>query len=154
MDEVPLLQRLADIDEIRQLKARRIRAIDTKDWATYEAVHAPDHYSQNDGERRWDGAKANTDRLADLFVGVQTIHHVHTAEIELTSPASATGIWAMEDYLYWKQGGDDHWLHGFGFYYETYRKQEGLWLFTSRRLKRTRVMTSPGAALGQHDRSA
>lgn len=152
MDEISEVRRLADLDAIRQLKARRIRAIDTKDWATYEAVHAPDHYSHNDGEPRWDGAKANTDRLALLFEGVQTIHHVHTAEIELTSPTTATGIWAMEDYLYWKQGGEDHWLHGFGFYYETYEKREGQWLFTSRKLRRTRVMTSAGAALGQHDR--
>jgi len=152
MDEISEVRRLADLDAIRQLKARRIRAIDTKDWATYEAVHAPDHYSHNDGEPRWDGAKANTDRLALLFEGVQTIHHVHTAEIELTSPTTATGIWAMEDYLYWKQGGEDHWLHGFGFYYETYENRDGQWLFTSRRLKRTRVMTSAGAALGQHDR--
>jgi hypothetical protein len=154
MGEISDLQRLSDLDAIRQLKARRIRAIDTQDWALYEAVHAPDHYSHNDGEPRWDGAKANTDRLAALFVGVQTIHHVHTAEIELTSPTTATGIWAMEDYLYWQQQGVDHWLHGFGFYHETYAKRDGRWLFTSRRLQRTRVMTSEGAQLGQHDRPA
>lgn len=154
MDGNAQLQRLMDLDAIRQLEARRIRAIDMKDWAMYEAVHAPDHYSHNDGEQRWDGAKANTDRLAALFIGVQTIHHVHTAEIDFTSTDCATGIWAMEDYLYWKQNGEDHWLHGFGFYHETYRKQAGQWLFTSRKLRRTHVMTSAGAALGKHDRSA
>jgi hypothetical protein len=152
LNDVSMLQRLVDLEDIRRLEAQRIRAIDTQDWAAYEAVHAPEHYSHNDGEPRWDGAKANTDRLAALFQGVQTVHHVHTAELELTSPTTASGIWAMEDYLYWKQGGADHWLHGFGFYHETYRKEGDAWLFTSRRLRRTRVMTSPGARLGEHDR--
>lgn len=149
MSDASTLQQLIELEAIRHLKARRIRAIDTKDWATYEALHAPDHYSHNDGEKRWDGAKANTDRLALLFAHVDTVHHVHTPELTLTSPTSATGIWALEDHLYWAQEDGDHWVHGFGFYHETYEKRDGRWLFTSRRLKRTRVMTSPGADLAK-----
>ena len=139
------LQRLIDLEAIRHLKARRIRALDTKDWATYEALHAPDHYSHNDGEPRWDGAKANTARVAKQLQDAITVHHAHTPEIELTSATTATGIWAMEDHIYWSRDGADHWLHGFGFYHETYEKRDGQWLFTSRRLRRTHVMTSPGA---------
>lgn len=142
------LQRLIDLEAIRHLKARRIRALDTKDWATYEALHAAEHYSHNDGEQRWDGAKANTARVARLLHDAITVHHAHTPEIEFTSATTAIGIWAMEDNIYWKQDGTDHWLRGFGFYHETYAKRDGRWLFTSRQLKRTHVITSPGAMLG------
>lgn len=148
MTELNDLQRLVELEAIRHLKARRIRALDTKDWATYEALHAPDHYSHNDGEQRWDGAKANTARVAAQLDDCETVHHAHTPEIILTSPTSATGIWAMEDHIYWKQDAEDHWLHGFGFYHETYEKRDGQWLFTSRQLRRTKVMTSPGALTG------
>jgi hypothetical protein len=148
MTELSDVQRLTELEAIRHLKARRIRALDTKDWATYEALHAPDHYSHNDGEQRWDGAKANTARVAVLLADAITVHHAHTPEITLTSSTSATGIWAMEDNIYWQQDGEDHWLRGFGFYHETYEKRDGQWLFTSRQLKRSHVMTSPGAMLG------
>lgn len=148
MTELSDLQRLIELEAIRHLKARRIRALDTKDWATYEALHAPDHYSHNDGEQRWDGARANTARVAALLDDCVTVHHAHTPEINLTSPTSATGVWAMEDYIYWTQADGDHSLHGFGFYHETYEKRGGQWLFTSRQLKRTKVITTPGAMLG------
>ncbi|TAK99659.1 MAG: nuclear transport factor 2 family protein [Rhodospirillaceae bacterium] len=77
--------------------------------------------------------------------GVTTIHHSHTPDINIQSSDKATGIWAMEDMLYWMQGGEEHWLHGFGFYHETYEKRNGKWVFTNRRLKRISVKTSPGA---------
>ena len=150
MAELSDLERLIAIEEIRQLKARRIRALDTKDWATYEALHAPDHVSENEGERRWEGAKANTARLAEIQKDKVSCHHVHSAEINLLSPKSATGIWAMEDWIWWKQGEEDHWMHGFGFYHETYEKRDGRWVFTSRRLKRLKVETSPGAMIGDY----
>lgn len=146
------LERLIALEEIRTLKARRIQALDTKDWATYEALHAPDHVSDNEGEEKWVGAKANTERLAKMHkeIGIVSVHHVHTPDITFQSPTSAAGIWAMEDYLYWMQGEEEHWLHGFGFYHETYEKRGGQWVFTSRRLKRIKVILSPGAILGSY----
>ena len=144
------LERLEAIDAIKRLKARRVRALDGKDWATYEALHAPDHVSSNDNEPRWVGSKANTERLAKLLTAdITTVHHAHTPEIELIDATHATGIWAMEDWLFWKQGGEDHWLHGWGHYHETYERRDGVWLFTNRSLRRIRVETSPGAKLGQ-----
>jgi hypothetical protein len=54
----------------------------------------------------------------------------------------------MEDNLYWMQGDQEHWLHGFGFYHETYEKRNGQWVFTTRKLKRITVKMSPGAVFG------
>lgn len=142
------LEKLVAIEEIKNLKARRIRAMDEKNWALYEALHAPDHVSDTYGGQPAVGAKSNTERLAKTLEGIVSVHHAHTPEIEITSPTTATGVWAMEDNLFWTQGDEDHWLHGFGHYHERYEKRDGQWVYVYRRLTRLRVTTSPGARLG------
>ncbi|HEX7876777.1 MAG TPA: hypothetical protein VF489_09365 [Sphingobium sp.] len=47
-EEFTGVERLAALHEIKLLKARRDRAADTKDWALYESLHAPDHHSWNE----------------------------------------------------------------------------------------------------------
>ena len=150
MNDLSETQILFEIEAIRKLKARQSRAIDVKDWATYEAVHAADHVSDVDGDEPWVGAKENTERLAKLHreLGIVSVHHAHSPQIELLSPIRAAGIWAMECYLFWHQGEEEHHIHAFGFYHETYEKRDGTWLFTSRRLERTRVTQTPGAIFG------
>ena len=54
----------------------------------------------------------------------------------------AKGIWGMEDLIFDSET-EELLIHGFGFYHETYEKQNGKWLFTSRQLKRTLVREKP-----------
>ena len=146
MNAMTDLERLLALEEIKTLKARRDRAVDTKDWDTYLALHAPDHESHNDGFDHWKSAEemiANVRKL--LPEGKISVHHSHTPEISFESPTKAKGIWAMEDNIFWKEDGEQHWLHGFGFYHETYEKRGDKWLFTRRQLKRTHVITSADA---------
>ena len=63
-----------------------------------------------------------------------TMHHCHTPEITLTSPVTATGIWAMEDWIIFGNGNE---LHGAGHYHETYEKQDGTWRIKTLHLTRT-----------------
>jgi hypothetical protein len=149
MKDLSDLERLVAIEAIKNLKARRDRAVDTQDWVTYEALHAPDHYSHNEGFDRWNGAAEMVANVRRLMEGVTSVHHSHTPDITFESPTRATGVWGMEDNLFWKQGNEDHWLRGFGFYHETYEKRDGKWVFTSRMLKRTHVQTSRGALFGE-----
>lgn len=142
------LERLVAIEDIRNLKARRIRAMDEKRWADYEAMHAPDHVSDSYGGEPAIGAAENTRRLAQVLGHITSVHHAHTPEITITSPTTAEGVWAMEDMLFWKQGSEDHWLRGYGHYHEKYRKGPDGWRFVYRKLTRIRVDTSPGAQLG------
>lgn len=141
---------LAALEEIKALKARRDYVLDTKDWAAYEALHAADHYSHNDGYEREEGAAHLTAQVRQRLDPIVTVHHSHSPVITFQSPDEATGIWGMEDNLYWKQGDEDHWLHGTGFYHETYGRRDGRWVFTSRRLQRITVRTSPDALVGPH----
>jgi hypothetical protein len=80
------------------------------------------------------------------MANVTTVHHCHTPVIEFQDCNNATGVWAMEDNLFWYRDGEKQWLRGFGFYYETYvRGQDGKWRFSYRKLERTHAETSPGA---------
>jgi hypothetical protein len=141
MDEIT---KLIEIEAIKQLKARRVRSLDSKDWATYESLHAPEHISYGFGGAPAVGPKQMMQRLLGAVGEVNTVHMVHTPEITITSATTAEGKWLLEDVLHWMQGDEEHWFRGFGHYDETYVKRDGKWYFTSRRLKRLHTETSPG----------
>ena len=138
-------EKLLALEEIQLLKARRDRAADTKDWALYESLHAPDHVSENGDYGRWTSAGEMIANVAKSMEHLTTMHHSHTPEIEFESATTARGIWAMEGMSFWKQDGQDHWFQAFGHYFESYEKCEGRWLFTSRALKYYFTRKSPGA---------
>lgn len=139
------LQRLIALEDIKALMARRVRALDARDWDAYRACHADDHVSYG----ITGGPSAGLDRMMDDLLkaldGIRTIHQVHSPDISLLSPTEAKGNWALEDWLFWMQGDDEHWLHGWGYYDDTYGLRDGQWLFTSRRLSRLRLEHSPGS---------
>jgi hypothetical protein len=61
-------------------------------------------------------------------------------EIELTSPTTATGIWALNDIVIWPDGTR---LTGYGHYHETYEKAAGDWKITSSKLTRLHADIHP-----------
>ena len=65
-------------EEIRLLKARRDRFVDTKDWEALEALHAPDHHSYNDDYAPWETAAEMITNVRVIMAGLRTAHHSHT----------------------------------------------------------------------------
>jgi hypothetical protein len=147
MDQMSDLERLVAIEEIKQLKSRRDRAVDLKDWEMLEALHAPDHRSHAEGMPPWNSAAEMIENVRASLEGLTSVHQCHTPDITFESPTRANGVWAMEDYLSWKQGEEEHWLRGYGFYEETYEKRDGRWVYVWRRLRRLKVDMSPGGVL-------
>lgn len=155
-----LAGQLADVEAIKRLFAARLRCMDTKQWDLYASFHTDDIVSQSwgglpadkqpstDGEsNRVVGGEALTRAISGLLDGpvfVTTVHHAHCPEIALTSPTTATGIWSMEDKLWWSDEDTEHHLHGYGHYHEEYRKVDGEWLISYRKLTRLRVDETPG----------
>jgi uncharacterized protein (TIGR02246 family) len=133
-----------DVEEIRKLKARYFRALDTKDWDLYEAGFAPDVVVDltRAGGQRFEGRDAFM-AYARAMTIVQSVHHGHMPEIELTGPQSASGVWAMEDYNIWEDGSQNH---GWGHYLETYAKRDGRWLISTMALSYLRIERSYGTA--------
>ncbi len=144
------LDRLSAIEDIKQLKARYFRCMDTKDWAGMVNVYAPDAEADFRAESP-DGFVRGAEQIVAYTRGsianVTTVHHGHMPEIAVLSADEATGVWAMEDLLFWPAGegitrADGTritWLHGFGHYHETYRVHGGQWRIQTLRLSRLRV---------------
>jgi len=148
------LERLIELQAIYDLKGRRDHAVDRKDWDTYAALHSDDYVAMSIGDEPIIGGRAAADALAVHLANVTTVHHSHTPVIEFTDRIHASGVWAMEDNLFWKRDGEKQWLRGFGFYHETYVKGiDGRWRFSYRKLERIHAETSPGAAMLAVDKS-
>jgi SnoaL-like domain len=133
-----------DIEAIKQLKARYCRTMDTKDWAGMRQVFSDDVTidTVEAGGNVMTGADDFLTYLVGAIGPVVTVHQCHTPEIELTSPTSAKGIWAMEDLLRSPDGSE---FHGYGHYHETYVALEGVWRINSLKLTRLRSDSSAAA---------
>jgi ketosteroid isomerase-like protein len=142
------MDRLLALHAIYRLKATRDHAVDRKDWATYAALHTDDYVAVSIQAKQIIGGRAAADALAVRLQNVTTVHHSHSPVIDFQDRDHATGVWAMEDNLFWKRGGEKQWVRGFGFYHERYvRGADGQWRFSYRKLERTHAETSPGASL-------
>ena len=137
-------ENLAATEAIKRLAARRVRAIDMRDWATYADCHAPDHVSHGSSFAPPPGRAAMIEALRRVYEGISSIHTLHSPDIELLSADEARGMWGMADRLYWLEDGTEHRAFGWGFYHETYRRDDGNWRFTSRKLDYIRREFSPG----------
>jgi hypothetical protein len=129
---------LMEIEAIKQLKARYCRYLDTKDWAAWRGIFSDDFLSDTSQ------AGGKVIRGADDFVAFvrknlqkqPTVHQVHAPEIELTSPTTARGVWALNDVVRLAPGLN---LEGYGHYHETYEKTDSQWRITSSKLTRLRT---------------
>lgn len=134
-----------ELESLRQLKARYCRFLDTKDLESWRGVFATDVVVELDLAVSTGGVDPMTappiegvDNFAPMVMagleGAATVHHCHTPELTLTSATTATGIWAMEDWIVFPDGRE---LHGAGHYHETYVKRDGEWRIKSLHLTRT-----------------
>lgn len=128
-----------DIEEIKKLKARYFRSLDSKDWDTYAGVFAEDCVC----DLRRAGGELHQGRsvfraYASSLAIVQSCHHGHMPEIDLTSETTATGVWSMEDYNIWEDGRQNH---GWGHYLESYEKIAGRWHIKTMALSYLRIDT-------------
>ncbi|WP_198667049.1 nuclear transport factor 2 family protein [Glycomyces dulcitolivorans] len=131
---------VAAVAEIKQVKARYFRAVDTKDWELLKAQLTDDVVVDTTGSGGpvLVGSDAFIAFLQLTLSPAVTVHHGHSPEIEVTSPTTATGVWAMQDLLIFP--GDPRVL-GFGHYHETYESEDGRWRIAE--LKLTRVHMDP-----------
>jgi uncharacterized protein (TIGR02246 family) len=127
-----------DIEAIKQLKARYFRTMDTKDWSGMRQVFTDDVVIDTtaSGGEVVAGADEFLAYLQPLLQDAITVHHGHMPEIEVTSPSTATGIWALQDVIHWPDGRR---LLGYGHYHETYERVGDGWKIKSSILTRLHV---------------
>ena len=143
MDPVEQLQA---VEDIKALKARYFRCMDTKDWDGFGDQFTTDAVMDVSGEMGADpesgvihGNREIAGFVREMVGDVLTVHHGHMPEIDVTSPTTASGVWSMEDMLRWPEGFPIQSLHGYGHYRETYEKVDGRWRIKSLKLTRLRL---------------
>jgi hypothetical protein len=139
--------KLLAIEEIKQLKARYFRFVDTKQWMQWGLLFTPDvvvdFSADNTGQPPIRGREVLQSTVERLLGSCASLHHGHTPEIEILSPTEARGIWVMQDWLNWPKDAEAplgyHTLVGWGHYHETYAKSSGGWQIATLKLTRMRL---------------
>ena len=135
------VQRLLDIEAIKQLKARYFRFLDTKQWDEWGLVFAHDvRMEVPEADVELDGRDTVVRNISAALAGTVTVHHGHMPEIEILGADQARGTWAMFDYVEWPaaEGGTRVGLTGYGHYLEEYVREDGEWRIAKTRLERLR----------------
>lgn len=153
MDELrQALTRFQDIEEIKQLKSRYLRYMDTKQWDSFRSLFCDDatidtSEAMIDPHGQWDGGRlpvvtpeSMTTALRSRMEDVFTLHHGHNPDIALVDSEHATGIWALEDIVRRPADCALPSFHGWGHYHEEYRKVNGQWRFAKVKVTRLHVV--------------
>ena len=141
---------LVDREKIKTLKAQYCRFLDTKQWKRLRGLFLDEAVFEGFGsaptgatvDRFVTGASA---RLQDAL----TVHHCHMAEIAFDGSDRARAVWAMVDVVEFLDGKNPvevpgaRGFIGYGHYEDEYRRVDGIWKFSSKRLSRIRIDPIP-----------
>ena len=139
-------QQLSELYEIQRLKARYFRLMDTRQWDEWRDLFTDDlkFFIQNskvpdttETTPTFDGADALVGYLRKAHPDKITVHQGHMPEIEFIDENTATGIWALFDWVD-DPGRNGAWK-GYGHYHERYvRCPDGKWRISTVHLTRLR----------------
>lgn len=150
------IERLSAIEELKQLKARYFRGVDCCDGDLVRGVLAKDCvldyvgcFTDPASGKDFIPAMNVVLRGRDAWLsdglsrfGIVSVHQGYNFDVEFDSDTTAKGIWSMTDRLYFPPGGELVSATGYGYYFDTYEKIDGVWLLKTTRIKRIRVEVS------------
>lgn len=149
------LQQISDLEEIRQLKARYFRCIDTGNHTELAACFAEDVEVDLRGggyRLRVSGRKDMVEFIASSFNSdIVAMHHGHTPEIGFVDADTAKGTWYLEDRFIDPERGED--TVGSSLYHDTYVRTAEGWRIQHSQYDRVFELVSPigvGAELRAH----
>jgi hypothetical protein len=134
------IDRLLAFEDLRNLKARYLQYLDSKQWDKYANLFVEDGViSDVRFNIRIEGRSQIRAVVPHVFNNSTiTVHQVHQADIRLQSPSAATGIWALEEYTTFGKPSESGIFpvpvgtrHGYGHYVDEFVKVDGEWLFKS-----------------------
>jgi uncharacterized protein (TIGR02246 family) len=122
------LEDLVEIEEIKQVKYRYLRGVDTRDWDLVASTLTEDATcAYSAGKISYDGR----DNIIEFLSGSMTAgdmltsHKVHHPEITLTGPTTAEARWGLEDVVIIQSAGIN--ITGAAYYEDRLRKEDGVW---------------------------
>jgi len=147
------VERLLAIEEIKTVKARYFRGVDTGDAELVRGILAEECVLDYMGcctdpktgkdflpamNAVMKGRSAWSSKGLSAF-GIVSAHHGHNCEVTVTSDTTASAIWSMTDHLFMPAGSPFSVMTGYGYYHETYEKSGGAWKIKTLRIERIRV---------------
>jgi uncharacterized protein (TIGR02246 family) len=124
---------LVEVEAIKRLKYRYVRAVDLKQWDELADTLTPDaEAAYSGGKLSFTGRDAIVGFMRDSLTDPDTItsHRVHHPEITLTGPTTATATWALDDVVISVSGQIT--IRGSAYYRDEMVKVDGAW-----RIRRT-----------------
>lgn len=119
---------LVEMEEIKRLKYRYVRAVDLKLWDELADTLTPEaEAAYNGGKLCFHGRHQIVEFVRSSLADADmlTSHRVHHPEIELTSPTTATATWALDDVVISQSGKVT--IRGSAYYRDELVKQGGRW---------------------------
>jgi len=139
------LQQLSDLEDIRTLKHRYFRGIDTADASLLGTLFTADvsvDYRGGNYRVSLQGRNDMLEFLANSFhSGAIAMHHGHMPEITLTGANSAEGLWYLED-IFINLEQKTHTI-GSAIYRDHYRREGDRWLIARTEYDRVFEMIRP-----------
>jgi len=139
------LQQLSDLEDVRTLKHRYFRGIDTADASLLGTLFTADvsvDYRGGNYRVSLQGRNDMLEFLANSFhSGAIAMHHGHMPEITLTGANSAEGLWYLED-IFINLEQKTHTI-GSAIYRDHYRREGDRWLIARTEYDRVFEMIRP-----------
>jgi hypothetical protein len=131
------MQRLSDIEAIRQVKERYIRLADAKEWDAWgKEVFTEDCQLETEEVGITEGRANVVATVSRAMAGAKTVHRVFTPEIKFTDSNTASAIFPLCYYTTWVSDSGPMAAQGYGYYHETYvRMAEGWRLKHTKRIR-------------------
>lgn len=147
------LEQLLALEQIKALKARYFRGVDTKDVALLRSVFAEgaetDFRSESptrDPAFHQNDPDAFARNTVYMLEGTVTMHMGFMPEIELLSATEARARWPMNDRIWVEDASLRRLpfttLNGWGWYHDHYRRGTDGWKIVSTRLERSKLVVS------------
>lgn len=143
MDE---LRELFAREQVKDVKARYCRFLDTKDWDGFADLFTEDailDVREDTGQDPFHGRDKLVEQVVRAVEHARTAHQVHSPEIVFDGPDAADVIWAMQDRVIWAEGKSPippaTAITGYGHYRERYVRRDGKWRIAALKLTRLNV---------------
>lgn len=145
------LQRLLAVEEIKKLKARYFRNLDAKDWDGFASLFTEDIVFDFreagvppgliEGVAMVEGAREAAEWADESIAGGTTLHQGHMPEIEIVDDETATGVWSLNDEIWYVEGSGAPYakLEGYAYYNEEYKKVDDEWKISKLKFLRHRA---------------
>ncbi|MFT4520091.1 MAG: hypothetical protein ACI9JM_002491 [Halioglobus sp.] len=122
------IEQLVEKENIRELKYRYFRGLDTNDWAVFESTMTESCVGlYSDGDVSFENREEIVSFMKEKLSGERmlTLHHGHHPEIEILDENTARGTWYLEDTVLILDAATR--LYGTGIYEDRYEKVRGEW---------------------------